>query len=204
MKIKNILIALLAICLPLSALAKKKEKAEDNQPKPVYIFGFATTFDSDVIYLTEIQQLDSAFIMKSGFLYSRDSYSYQLNGQMKKLGEEHAYNAIFFSHNRDKLEKRYVKLKNKYLKPKKNKKKEARAYTVNYLTAADFQFVGIPADEDVQKKDAVWKEEQKAARKKAKAEAKENKRKVKAAKAEREAANKQTIQEQKSKRKTKE
>lgn len=200
MKLRNFIAILLAAFLPFSLSAKKKSN-KDDQPKSVYLFGFASNFDSNVIYLTDIQKIDSAFIMKSGFLYSRDSYSYQLTEHMKKIGQEHAYNAIFFSNNRDKIEKRYVKLKNKYLKPKKKKKAQVTIYSVQYITSPDFQFVGIPADDDLLKKDAVWKAEQKAAKKKAKAEAKENKRKVKEAKQERKAANKATIQAQKEKRK---
>ena len=196
MKLKSLLLVVLAFLATVAAPAKKKDTTPEDQNK-VYIFGFATTFDSDVVYITDIQELDSAFILKSGFLYSRDSYSYQLREHMRKEGVENAVTMVSFSGKKEKLEKRYLKLKKRYTNPKKKKGEEQKHYIVNFITADAFKFTAVPADESVIKKDAVWKAEQKELRKKAKAEKKANKRNIKQAKAERKAANKATIREQK-------
>ena len=198
MKLRNINILLLALLIPLCATAKKKEK--NNSPSEnhkVYIYGFATTFNSETVYITDIQQLDSAFIMKSGFLFSRDTYSYQLREYMKTLGVENAVSVVSFAKTRDKAEKKYLKLKKRYTNPKIKKNKETLLYDVVFINQNDFKFTSIAADDAILKKDALWKAEQKELKKKAKAEAKENKRKVKEAKAARKAANQAAIREQK-------
>ena len=186
---------LTAALFPFIATAKKKDHQEVNQK--VYIFGIATTFTSDSIYITDIQQLDSAFIMKSGFLYSRDSYTYQLRQHMQDIGINRAVSVVSFAKTREKAEKKYAKINKRYLHPKKKKYGETPDYVVSYISATDFAFTAIPADADVLKKDAVWKAEQKAFRKQQKEEAKANRQKVKAAKAERKAANDAAIREQK-------
>ena len=119
MNIKFKTLLLLLALIPLCATAKKKDKQEENQK--VYVFGFATTFTSDSIYLTDIQQLDSAFIMKSGFLYSRDSYTYQLRQYMQSIGVDRAVSVISFAKTREKAEKRRAKMSKRYLYPKKEK-----------------------------------------------------------------------------------
>ena len=194
MNIKFKTLLLLLALIPLCATAKKKDKQEENQK--VYVFGFATTFTSDSIYLTDIQQLDSAFIMKSGFLYSRDSYTYQLRQHMQSIGVDRAVSVISFAKTREKAEKKRAKMSKRYLYPKKKKYTETPNYVVVYIPSSDFTFTAIPADESVLKKDAVWKAEQKAYRQQKKAEIKENKRKAKEAKAERKAANDAAIREQ--------
>ena len=193
------LLVLAALTIALTATAKKKEQQPEN--KKVYIFGVATTFTSDSVYITDIQQLDSAFIMKSGFLYSRDTYAYQLRDHMKKTGVDRAVSAVSFAKTREKAEKKYAKISKRYLHPKKKKYFDTPDYVVSKITAADFTFTAIPADETVLKKDAEWKAEQKAYRKKLKADAKANRQKLKAEKAERKAANDAAIREQKQRNK---
>ena len=51
MKLKSLLLVVLAFLATVAAPAKKKNTTPEDQNK-VYIFGFATTFDSDVVYIT--------------------------------------------------------------------------------------------------------------------------------------------------------
>ena len=56
-----------------------------NRPTSIFMFGFCTSFNDSTVYLTDIQQVDSAWIdTKTDFLYSRDNYSFQLRDYMKE------------------------------------------------------------------------------------------------------------------------
>ena len=74
MKITKIALAALALA-GISSLAVTAK----NEPKTTYIFGFAQSFNDSTVYITGVQQLDSAYIQGKGkFLVSRENYSYQL------------------------------------------------------------------------------------------------------------------------------
>ena len=73
-------LALAAMLLPSLMFAAQKNV-------PLYVCGLATSFNDSTVYFTEIQKIDSAYVdSKTGFLYGRDSYSYQLREQMQKQG----------------------------------------------------------------------------------------------------------------------
>ncbi len=111
-----------------------------NPTGKVYIFGFATTLNDSTIYLTDIQQLDSAVVYgKGNFLYSRNNYSYQLHGHMEKIGVPNAMCVTSFATTQKKIEKKYLALRKKYTK-KGN-------YTIKYIEKADFTYQGIMPDE---------------------------------------------------------
>ena len=58
-----------------------------NKQTKLYIYGVVTSFNDSTIYFTDIMELDSAWVdSKTGFLYSRDNYSYQLRNYMRKNG----------------------------------------------------------------------------------------------------------------------
>lgn len=82
----------------------------------VYMFGFSASFTDSIAYITDIQQLDSAYIdNKTEFLVDRAVYSDQLQtfiGATK--GVENSTCAIFFHKNRNKLVDVFNKLKKKY------------------------------------------------------------------------------------------
>ncbi|MBQ6651859.1 MAG: hypothetical protein IJM81_00475 [Prevotella sp.] len=106
----------------------------------VYIFGFATVLSDSTVYLTDIQQLDSAVVYgKGNFLYSRNNYSYQLHGHMEKIGVADAMCVTSFATTQKKIEKKYLALRKKYTK-KGN-------YTIKYIERADFTYQGIMPEE---------------------------------------------------------
>lgn len=140
------------------------------RPTTLYAYGFSASFNDSTVYFTEIQQIDSAWVnQRNGFLYSRDSYSYQLKNYLQNLGVENPTCIISFAKTRKEAEKKYMALRKKYTK-------EVGAFTVKYVSLQEFQFIAISAQDDPNvvtddSKEAIKAE--KEAEKKAKQEAKE-------------------------------
>jgi hypothetical protein len=91
---------LLACLLGQSAEAKVKQK-------PVYLFGFATSFVDSLAYVTDVQYMDSSYVeTKTKFLVGRNIYSIQLQQfLMKNEGCKHPVTSIFFGKKKEKVEK---------------------------------------------------------------------------------------------------
>ena len=133
---KNLImaVAVMIICgWTINASAKLK-----CVPKP-YAFGFAASFNDSTVYFTDIQEIDSAWINdKNDFLVSRDNYSYQLKNYFTSLGLEHRTCVISFALKRKDIEKKYQKMKNKYVK--------AGNYDIKSVSTNDFHFTAIKPD----------------------------------------------------------
>ena len=107
-----------------------------------YLFGFAASFNDSTVYITDIQQLDSAYFYNHEvFLYGRDGYAQQLKNHLKGLGFTTPTAIIFFSDKKKEIEKKYLKLKNRYSKD--------GAYNFKYLTSQDFLFTTVKPDESL-------------------------------------------------------
>lgn len=133
---KNLImaVAVMIICgWTINASAKLK-----CVPK-LYAFGFAASFNDSTVYFTDIQEIDSAWINdKNDFLVSRDNYSYQLKNYFTSLGLEHRTCVISFALKRMDIEKKYQKMKNKYVK--------AGNYDIKSVSTNDFHFTAIKPD----------------------------------------------------------
>lgn len=82
-----------------------------GKEKNVYAFGVATSFSDTVAYCTAIQVLDSVRLDKNHFLPERELYSYQLKNYLEyDLGKPNFTCMIYFSRNRNKLEKEQSKV----------------------------------------------------------------------------------------------
>ena len=80
----------------------------------LYAFGFSASFNDSIVYFTDIQVIDSAWINdKTKFLISRDNYSYQLKNYFTSIGQEHRTCVISFALTRKEIEKKYKKMKEK-------------------------------------------------------------------------------------------
>jgi hypothetical protein len=87
----------------------------------------------------EIQQLDSAYVdSKTKFLYSRENYSYQLRDYLGAQGFKNATCITSFAMTRKEAEKKYLKLRKRYL--------EKGNYNIKYLKEQDFRFQPITED----------------------------------------------------------
>lgn len=133
---KNLIMAVAVIIIcgwTINASAKLK-----CVPK-LYAFGFAASFNDSTVYFTDIQEIDSAWINdKNDFLVSRDNYSYQLKNYFTSLGLEHRTCVISFALKRKDIEKKYQKMKNKYVK--------AGNYDIKSVSTNDFHFTAIKPD----------------------------------------------------------
>ena len=129
----RVYLAMAAMLIPALTFAVQKHT-------PGYICGFATSFNDSTVYFTDIQYMDSTYTdSKTGFLYSRDNYSYQLRGHMQKNGVANPTCITFFSKKRKDVEKKYAALKKRYATKGR--------YDVKYLLASDFAFTPILPDE---------------------------------------------------------
>ena len=107
MKIRTLL-ALALLLMPSLMFALQKQER-------LYVYGVATSFNDSTVYITEIQQLDSAWVdTKTGFLYSRNNYSFQLRDHLKANGFATPTCVTYFAKTRKEIEKKYVALKKRY------------------------------------------------------------------------------------------
>ena len=106
----------------------------------LYAFGFSASFNDSIVYFNDIQEIDSAWINdKTDFLVSRDNYSYQLKNYFTNIGQEHRTCVISFALKRKDIEKKYKKMKGKYVK--------AGKFSIKTLGKNDFQFTTIKPDD---------------------------------------------------------
>jgi hypothetical protein len=139
MKYLKYIVLTLLVCVTMGAEAKTV------RARHMYIFGFAASFKDSVVYITEIQDVKGAmYDTKSKFLLGRDSYSDQLKTYFKeKLQMPERVCMVMFSTSKKKAEKKYLKLRKKYL----GDKKRPSTYEVRYVTIQDFQFEAVGLDE---------------------------------------------------------
>ena len=128
---------ILLITLALTVLQTEAKPLKSNS---VYMFGFSASFKDSVIYVTDIQNVQGAWIeTKNKFLLGRDQYSYQLKTYMSEtLNLPDRVSMVFFQLSKKKAEKQFVKLMKKYKK----------GYEVRYLNANEFKFEPIDMSPD--------------------------------------------------------
>lgn len=110
----------------------------------MYIFGLAASFTDSTLYLTDIQDVEGAWYdTKDDALMGRDSYSSQLKEYLSdKMGQPNRVCLVIFATTLKKAEKKYLKLKKKYML------KDGTLPGMRYLTAADFKFQAVEAQEE--------------------------------------------------------
>ena len=135
---KYIVLTLL-VCVAMGAEAKTVKA------RHMYIFGFAASFKDSVVYMTEIQDVQGAmYDKKTKFLLGRDSYSDQLKTYFKEKKQmSDRVCMVMFSTSKKKAEKKYLKLRKKYV----GDKKRPSTYEVRYVTIQDFEFEPVGMDE---------------------------------------------------------
>lgn len=138
-----------AVLLMTTGTLSTAVEAKPKQVPKVYIFGFSASFKNPVVYLTDIQELDSAWIdSKTKFLLGRDTYSTQLKEYLtQSVNDSHRTCVVMFSTEKAKAEKKYMKLKRTYTV----KAKAKDGYDVKYLDRKDFSFETVdmsPSEEE--------------------------------------------------------
>ncbi len=151
-------------------------EAKSNVQK-VYVFGFAASFNDSTVYFTDIQEIDSAWVdTKTDFLLAREQYSYQLREYLANHFEPNRTCITTFALDRKKIEKKYVKMKNRYTKEKYTKKHGQ--FDVKYITTHDFAYKSVAPVNYNDEENNLSKQELKAKRK-AEKEARKQARKAK-------------------------
>ena len=167
MDIKKHLLVLIVAMSFMTGVTAQKYKPVDK----LYAFGVAASFNDSVVYITDIQEVDSAWMYsKSEFLVSRNNYSNQLRDYLANNKHEENRTCITcYAYDRKKIEKKYIKMKGKYTKK--------GDFDVRYLTSDDFRFQPV-APYDINEADDT--DDSKAARKAAKKAAKQKAKQKKA------------------------
>jgi hypothetical protein len=139
MRFLKYIVLTLLVCVAMGAEAKTVKA------RHMYVFGFAASFKDSVVYMTEIQNVQGAlYDTKTKFLLGRDSYSDQLKAFFKeKMQLSDRVCMVMFSTSKKKAEKKYMKLRKKYM----GDKKRPSTYEVRYVTTQDFEFEPVGLDE---------------------------------------------------------
>lgn len=129
----------------------------------VYAFGLAASFADSIVYITDLQPMDSVFVeSRTGFLENRDLYSAQLRDYLAAQEKPRRVCAFFFDEKQKDAEKRLMRMKRRYAKDGK--------YDVRFLSQSDFRFSVVPhLDETAGAAAPAQKEKKAGKRKKSKA-----------------------------------
>ena len=127
------------IAIALMAAGTMKVQAQDIKVPQAYMFGFVASFNDSTVYFTNIQQVDSVWVTKKKkFLAGRNQYSNQLReyfAQQRNIPNRTC--VVVANVDRKKLEKKYIKMKNKYLV------KSKKPYDVRNISENDFKFEAV-------------------------------------------------------------
>ena len=116
-----------------------KASASPAVTPKAYMFGFVANFSDSVVYITDIQTVDSVWYdTKSKFLLGRSTYANQLRDYFSdKLNMPHRTCIVIFALTRKEIEKKYLKMKKLYTV------KYAGRYDVKSLNENEFRFTPV-------------------------------------------------------------
>lgn len=133
------LIKQLTLAIVLMAAGATNVQAQNVKVPHAYMFGFVASFNDSTVYFTNIQQVDSVWVTKKKkMLAGRNNYSYQLREFFaQKLNMPNRTCVVVANTDRKKVEKKYIKMKNKYLV------KSKKPYDVRNIADSDFKFSAV-------------------------------------------------------------
>ena len=133
------LLKLPLLALTMTALLPTQIQAKLVIAPKAYMFGFVANFSDSVIYMTDIQTVDSVWYdSKSKLLVGRNNYSYQLRDYFaNQLNMPHRTCIAIFALTRKEAEKKYLKMKKQYTV------KYAGHYDVRTLNENEFHFTSV-------------------------------------------------------------
>lgn len=127
---------LFAVMVITATLAATSVLAKNKRVPKIYAFGIAASFNDSTVYFTDIQEIDSVWINdKTKFVLERENYSGQLRKYLNENGLPHRTCIISYAFKRKDIEKKYHKIRNKYVKDGK--------YNINNISGSDFSFTSI-------------------------------------------------------------
>lgn len=134
MKRFNIFFLLFFATLTISIHSYAKDK-NTTEPAKVYMFGFSASFNDSLVYITDIQAVDSVMIEpKTDFLVGRTAYGNQLQFFLNDHKERpNTTCVVFFDKKLENLRKKYNKVLKRY--------KNSNETILKTLTQDEFRFV---------------------------------------------------------------
>ncbi len=122
----------------LLTIAVGSAEAKRIQAPHVYMFGFSASFKDSVVYITDINDVQGAWMeSKSKFLSGIENYSYQLRDYFNtQLSMPDRVCMVFYATSFKKAERKFVKLKKKYT----GTKKKPAHYEIRFVSLQDFRF----------------------------------------------------------------
>ena len=126
----------LTLAIAMMAFGSSNVSAQDVKVPHAYMFGFVASFNDSTVYFTNIQKVDSVWVTKKKQMLSgRNQYAYQLRDFFtQKRNMPNRTCVVMANVDRKKLEKKYIKMKNKYLV------KSKKPYDVRNIFESDFKF----------------------------------------------------------------
>ncbi len=95
---------------------KKKANKEESESLTIFIYGTSFSFSDSIMYVTDIQQLDSVSVKDKYFLAGRDQYSLQLKKWLEAGGAPTQVSSINFFSDRGKAVRKFEKVRKSALK----------------------------------------------------------------------------------------
>ena len=125
-----LMLAVSLVCLP--ADAKKQREPKPIVPQRVWIYGCGVNFLDSVVFVTDIQYVDSAIIDREGQLENSYAYSSDLKFFVEsRYAKENEACAVYYSPKLKAVEKRYARMKKRFA---------SKHLVVNMIGGDSFQF----------------------------------------------------------------
>jgi len=139
MKRKLVYIIMAAVLTATTLTVTARSKQGNNQATRMYMFGMAASFTDSLVYFTGVQTVDSAHIdPKTKFIWGSEFYSNQLRTYLdQQLHQPHRTCIVYYDRDRNKLEKKYLKVRQLYTTKARQK------FEIHELTEQDFHFTHV-------------------------------------------------------------
>ena len=131
----------------LAASAYMPASAKNIMVPKAYMFGFIASFNDSIVFFTDIQEVDSVWVMekKKTILAGRNNYAAQLRNFFSNSFNLNNRTCVVISDTkRKKVEKKYAKMKKQYMV------KNAGKYDVHFVDATEFKFHPVNMDDSDQ------------------------------------------------------
>ncbi len=142
----------------LAASAYMPASAKNIMVPKAYMFGFIASFNDSIVFFTDIQEVDSVWVMekKKTILAGRNNYAAQLRNFFSNSFNLNNRTCVVISDTkRKKVEKKYAKMKKQYMV------KNAGKCDVHFVDATEFKFTPVNMDDSDQEETVTKKKKEK-------------------------------------------
>ena len=138
-------IKFILLAMAMTAMLPNQTQAKALVAPKAYMFGFVASFNDSIIFMTDIQEVDSVWVQdKKKLLAGRSSYAWQLREFFSKNFNLTNRTCVVISDvSRKKVEKKYAQMKKQYVV------KGAGKYDVHYTDASEFRFTPVNMEDPV-------------------------------------------------------